>query len=239
MNEDKMLERIRALLAKAEDPGVSPHERDAYTQKAAELLGKYGIDQAMLASTGQRSDEIVSRNVLIEDPYALDKSVLLNTIARYSNGKALRMTGYRGPGRLLVLVGYESDLDRIELLYTSLLVQASYGLAARSPRPGENTTSYRKSWLAGFTYETGERLEAAQKYAQAQANRDAPSAGTDLVLADRGQLVTRAYNDMFPRARTAQPRRLNGSGHEDGAAAGRRADHGTTRFAGSRKGVEG
>ena len=47
---DRLLERVRKLLAKAEDESVTPPEAQALTAKAAELMAKYGIDRALLAA---------------------------------------------------------------------------------------------------------------------------------------------------------------------------------------------
>ena len=45
-----MLDKVRKLLAKAEDPACTPAEAEALTAKATELIAKYGIDQAVLAA---------------------------------------------------------------------------------------------------------------------------------------------------------------------------------------------
>ena len=47
---DPLLARVRKLLAKAEDPGCTPAEAEALTDKAAQLIAKYGVDRAMLAA---------------------------------------------------------------------------------------------------------------------------------------------------------------------------------------------
>src|ERR1700753_123656 len=45
-----LLERVRKLLAKAEDASVTPAEAEALTAKAAELMARYGIERALLAA---------------------------------------------------------------------------------------------------------------------------------------------------------------------------------------------
>ena len=42
-----LLDRVRKLLAKAEDEGCTPAEAEALTAKAAELMARYGIDRAL------------------------------------------------------------------------------------------------------------------------------------------------------------------------------------------------
>ena len=51
--DDKMLERVRRLLAKAEG-AATESERDAYNGKAAELIARYGIEVALLAAMEAR-----------------------------------------------------------------------------------------------------------------------------------------------------------------------------------------
>ena len=46
----ELLDRVRKLLAKAEDDGVTPAEAEALTAKAAELMARYGIDRALLGA---------------------------------------------------------------------------------------------------------------------------------------------------------------------------------------------
>jgi len=52
--EPNLLERVRKLLAKAEDDSVTPAEAEALTAKAAELMARYGIDRALLAAARPR-----------------------------------------------------------------------------------------------------------------------------------------------------------------------------------------
>src|SRR4029453_10342515 len=47
---DSMLDKVRKLLAKAEDPGCTPAEAAALNDKAAEIIAKYGVDRALLAA---------------------------------------------------------------------------------------------------------------------------------------------------------------------------------------------
>jgi len=73
---DTMLEKVRKLLAKAKDPACSPAEASALNDKAAELIAKYGVDQALLSATDPAADPVGDRIVTIEPPYARDKAGL-------------------------------------------------------------------------------------------------------------------------------------------------------------------
>jgi len=231
---DLMLEKIRKLLAKAEDPGCTPAEAAALNDKAAELIAKYGVDHALLAAAEPERDPVGDRVVAVPPPYALDKIGLLATIAgalRCRSVKRGLLDGRRATPAVH-LFGCASDLERVELLFTSLLVQAAYGMAATPVPPRESPAAFRRSWLAGFTYAVGERLRQAEQRATQHADA-APTSGPSvaLVLADRWDRVDQRLSEVYPGLRRASPRRLRGSGGRHGYAAGQQVDLGGTRVA--------
>src|ERR1700759_2165521 len=77
---DRMLERVRRLLAKAEGAATDA-ERDAYNGKAAELIARYGIDEALLVAGQATPPHAADRIVLLDPPYARDKGSLLAAVA--------------------------------------------------------------------------------------------------------------------------------------------------------------
>jgi hypothetical protein len=227
---DTMLEKVRKLLAKAEDPGCTPAEAAALNDKAAELIAKYGVDRALLAASSPEIDPVGDRVIAVHAPYALDKTGLLATVAgalrcRTVRRKDLQRGGY---AYTIHLFGFASDLERTELLYTSLLVQASYGLAAAEVPHWDQPAAFRRSWLHGFTRAVGARLHQSELRAAKDVDgRSGPSLA--LVLADRSDRVERRVEEVYPRLRTSAPRRLTGSGLTGGYAAGQRADLGGVR----------
>jgi hypothetical protein len=211
---DPLLARVRKLLAKAEDPACTPAEAEAFTAKATELIAKYGVDQALLAGADPAVDPVGDRVVPLEAPYALDKAGLLAAVAVPLRCRVVRRTR---DGVTVHLFGHATDLERVELLFTSLLVQAAHGLAAVPVPPYEHPAAFRRSWLAGFAHAIGARLWQAEKSAAAAAP------GAELVLVRRTDLVDRRIAEEYPRLRTAGRRRLIGGGLEQGYAAGQTA----------------
>lgn len=236
--DDTMLAKVRKLLAKAEDPACTPAEAEAFTGKAAELIAKYGIDQAMLAATDPTCDRVGDRIVVMDAPYARDKAALLGSVATALRCQVVHRTRYvEGRKQLSVhLFGYGADLDRVELLYTSLLVQAAHALTAETVPYWENPAAYRRSWYAGYTTAIYRRLRAAETQAQAAAQTAPDPAATGsgrsvaLVLADRSIAVTTAVQQVYPKLSASRARQLSGSGSRNGYAAGQRADLGSTRL---------
>lgn len=222
------LAQVRALLAKAEATEF-PAEAEAYTAKAAELITRWGLDEA-IAQAAQRVTLVAGDRVLhMEGFYQREKASLLHGVARGMGLRAVTITG-TGPqngGVAVHLFGMDGDLNRCELLFTSLLVQAGQQVAAARPANyWENVAAYRRTWFAGFRDAIQARLTTATRQATRQAGP-----GTDLVLANRSGLVEQRVAEAYPRLRTAR-RSLTGSGREHGYRAGQRANLGGTTVTG-------
>ncbi|GAA1972844.1 DUF2786 domain-containing protein [Amycolatopsis minnesotensis] len=233
--EDALLARVRKLLAKAEDPAVTEAEAEAYNTKAAELIARYGIDQAMLAARAEFADEVTSMRIDVENPYSRDKAQLVTCIAEPLRCRTVLA---RASQRVhwVTVFGFRSDLLRIELLFTSLLLQAGTQLGrASGGGTAQSVAAYRRSWLQGFALAVFHRLKGAEE--KAVAEHDGGSGSAELVLRDRKAVVEAAYQEEFGALRMARRRRLTGSGFSDGRAAGERADLGTTGVTGKRGGL--
>ena len=229
---EEILDKVRKILAKAEDPAATAEEAETYTAKAAELVAAYGIDAARLAERGGHPDAVGSRLVVLDAPYALDKSGLLSGVASALRCQAVQRTRYVDGSKEISmhLFGFESDLLRAEVLYTSLLLQATTSVARTSAPSGESLAAYRRSWLAGFTGAVVSRLRGTEEGARRLAEEE-PQDGrpVSLVLADRSVAVRAAVEQEYPRLRRGQSRSLSGSGGMSGYRAGERADLDGTR----------
>lgn len=226
------LGRVRKLLAKAERAGT-PEEAHTYTQKAVELMARHGIDEALLAAAEPHRDEIGVSRVEIADPYSGGKARLLGWSATALRCRAVLHEVGGGRVAAVTVFGFRSDRERVEVLFTSLLLQAAHELARCRPQNrGESVAAYRRSWLHGFAVRVHRRLaEAEQRAAQetgtgADGSARGPAERTALVLADRRERVERAYAEAFPLLGQGRRTVLSGSGFPAGAAAGDRADLG-------------
>ncbi len=233
---DARLDRVRKLLAKAERAGT-PDEAEIYTAKAVELMARHGIDDAVLAAAAAggpaRTDPIGALRVTIEDPYSAGKARLLGWTAAASGCRWVMHDARGGRVGAVTVFGHASDRERVELLYTSLLLQVARQLAALRPSdPQESVAAYRRSWLYGFAARVHERLRAAADRAAEEHDADEPGTSTALVLADRADRVDRAYAEAFGALRRARRPTVSGSGYSRGVAAADRADIGGTRIGG-------
>lgn len=242
-DHDSILAKVRKILALAEDPAATEQEARTYTAKAAQLIADYGIDRALLAQSRPGSDPVGDLVLTLEAPYAVDKADLLAAVARRLRCRAVQRTRWRDGRRELSLhlFGHDSDLERTEMLFTSLLLQAATALARTPVPPREHKAAFRRSWLAGFRMAVSDRLAEAERRAEAESADRFRASGTSaaLVLADRSALVDSAVRDAYPHLATVPARRLSGAGGAEGWAAGRRADLGERRVGGARHSLPG
>jgi hypothetical protein len=241
MGFDK-LEVVRKLLAKAER-AATPEEAASYTGMALRLSARHGIDAALVdaerrAARDPTADRPAAQRIPIDDPYSAGKARLLAWTAQALRCRVALHRARGGRVRAVTVFGFAADRARVELLYTSLLLQACAELVRlRPPEPGESVAAYRRSWLYGFAQRVHQRLvEAEQAAADDTATAGSPSTGAvALVLADRTDRVARAFAEEFPTLGRARGPALSGSGTAAGAAAGERADLGGTRIPGGQR----
>jgi hypothetical protein len=222
-----VLRRIRGLLAKAESTEF-PGEAEALTAKAQELMTRHAVDAALL--DGRQSPagmEVSTRRMHVSDPYVRAKMHLLAAIAEAND---VRLVWYQRLG-IANLVGGRADLDAVELLFTSLLLQVTQALAAaeRHERRSPATRTFRRAFLLGYAHRIGERLQAARRQATAAA---AAERGVDLlpVLRSRREAVETAAAQLLPRVRSSRSRAsLDAGGWYAGRVAADRADVGPRR----------
>jgi hypothetical protein len=238
LDHDALLARVRKLLAKAEDPAVTEAEAESYNTKAAQLIARYGIDRAMLAAADTGTDEITTIKISLDNPYSRDKAGLLTNIAHPLRCRAL-LHRWGQTVTAVTVFGFRSDLERVELLFTSLLLQATTQLTRVRPVStvrGESLSAYRRTWLHGFAGAVHVRLQRSEDHATREHRTSGPGGqSAELVLRDRNTLVKDAYDEQFGNLQAAPRRRLSGSGYLDGHVAGKRANLGTTGLRGGRR----
>jgi hypothetical protein len=189
-----VLERVRALLAKAESSDYDA-EADSLTAKAQDLMARYSIDHALVATTGPTPDEPGGIRIAVDNPYEGEKAMLLDRVARANRCQAIRSLHFG----FVTVVGFAADLRAVEVLYTSLLVQVTGALQREGSRPtrggGNRTVAFRRSFRQAFAVRIGERLsgvtEASARQGAADNQRLLP------VLAGREQAVKQFTDKLF------------------------------------------
>jgi hypothetical protein len=217
--DDPILAKVRALLAKAESTSFDA-EAEALTAKAQQLMARHAIDDAIARTAGgPRGEKPAARRFAVDDPYASAKSRLLSAVAATNGGRSVWYEGFA----MMTVVAFEADLDAIDTLFTSLLVQGTRAMLAKGKvvdgRGRSRTRSFRQSFLLAFADRIHERLAEAAAAARHQAEEEL-SASVLPVLASRDREVDDAVDAMFPHTRRMRGTRITS---EAGWIAGRTA----------------
>jgi hypothetical protein len=224
-HDPRMLSKIRALLSKAE-ASTFAEEADAFTSKAQDLMTRYAIDEALLEDSEGHGD-VLTRRIHIDNPYAQAKVQLLSTVGGINRVRVI-WDDHHG---MATAVGMAIDLELVEMLFTSLLVQATRALTeAGNSRSTEGyqsgrlnrAPSFRRAFLLAFANRIGERLETADAAASSEATS---SHGAELVpvLARRAKAVDARFDRLFPETRQMRAKQVDARGWHAGRAAADKA----------------
>lgn len=246
------LAQIRALLAKAEATEF-PAEAESFTAKAMELIARYAIDEALLWAEDSGEQEPQELRLVLLAPYLGPKAFLASGVAQACGCQAIRLGsgGAGNPGNsgseVMSIWGFPSDIEVVEQLLTSLMVQmATALLASEADLRGQvgkaraGTANWRRSFMVGFADEAVKRVRATRARAAEEqdatvqrpgAKPGASTASAAVALRDRDQAVSDAFRRQFPRIRQSRTSAgSSGAARQKGRSAGRRADVGGQRL---------
>ncbi|MFT3874260.1 MAG: DUF2786 domain-containing protein [Nocardioides sp.] len=212
---DPTLDRIRKLLAKAE---ATPFEEEAstYTAKAQVLMTRHAIDQA-LVDHPETADVPRMMRLPVDAPYSDAKASLLSAVALANRCRVVLLQDLA----MCSVLGHAGDLAAVELLFTSLLVQAQQALAeaGRNNNWGRRgrQPSFRASFLVAYAGRIGERLTSAN----ADVLGDSGSGAALPVLRSREDAVEEFMHERY--SDTLVGSGVRGGWDLVGSAAGRQA----------------
>ena len=159
---ERLLDRVRKLLAQAEDDSVTPAEAQAFTAKAAELMAKYGIDRALLAADRPETDQPANRILDIDNPWAREKAHLLSGLASALRcqcillGSAGQEAGCTSSASPLTSTAPTSCTPRSSSRWRTAWPAPQVPDWSSSPR------AWRRSWLLGFATAVIARVRAGR-----------------------------------------------------------------------------
>ncbi|MBP2454154.1 DUF2786 domain-containing protein [Mycolicibacterium lutetiense] len=209
----KALSRVRGLLAKAEATKF-PEEAEALSAKAQELMSRYSLHHAIRDHERGRVAEAIARRIWIDNPYVSAKAALVQSVA---TANRCRMVCAEKIG-FVAVIGTECDLEFVELLATSLLVQATRAMlrAGRETSGGQTRTrSFRQSFLLSYANRIGERLAATSATVATEVDRSTLLP----VLAARSQATDDLTNRLFPATAPREMLASSGAGWTAGRIA--------------------
>ena len=220
MNErQRLLKKVRAIKAIAEDPRGNENEKAAAFDQLAKLLTKYDIDQSELdADSGlDLAEGIVERTHHGGQRISEWRQTLHGCLCDALDCQPILRSNYKG--RFLVCVGFQHDVEVVEYLFETLsrALQKSarkWWDESYERRCGISLARYRNGYINGAAYAVKERIIESRKKAQQESDCTAlvvqKSARVDQFLKDN-------YNLSKGRAKE-----LESVGGREGYDAGKR-----------------
>jgi hypothetical protein len=236
---DRLVDRVGKLLAQAEGTD-NEHEAAAFVERAQQLATEHAVDLEMARARQRARQHRGGGEPLVQERLAVGERG-----RRGNRHRVLLYTVVAGPNDVMVNVahdssyvlgfGHRSDLDVVEQLWTSLVVQMA-AAAQRRMDDGEHRAagisglSWRLSFYDGFIEAVAERLQRARQHAleQAQPNQRTGEPSAALVLREKSERVKSFYDTASDArgswrgagaGRTRSSRTARSSGRADGARA--------------------
>jgi len=226
MTEDKILDKVRKILDKAEGTD-NEAERQAFLTKAQQMMEDHAISQAQVeAARGSEKREPIAVFVEVNTRKVGGpaKGMMAVYIAKANRCQVVGTSKRNDQGEWIPgfqFQGMPDDAEFCEMLFTSLTMQAEQSYDPRKKPEWTHGRTYRASFMEGFYKVAGNRVETeAAKREQSRWESDGGS--TALVLAD----VSKRIEDKFGKAKYSTRRQssYDRAGDMDGRREGSRAD---------------
>ncbi|MBK5305927.1 MAG: DUF2786 domain-containing protein [Frankiaceae bacterium] len=239
MSEDRLVDRVGKLLAQAEGTD-NEHEAAAFVERAQQLATEHAVDLELARARQRDRQHRGGGEPLVQERLAVGERgrrgnrhrVLLYTAVAFPNDV---MVNVAHDSSYVLGFGHRADLDVVERLWTSLVVQMA-AAAQRRMDQGEHRAagisglSWRLSFYDGFIEAVGERLQRARERVveQARPSEQTGEPSAALVLREKSERVKSFYETASDArgswrgagaGRTRSSRAARSSGRTDGARA--------------------
>lgn len=215
------------LYNKAQNPACTEQEAQTYREHAEYLAAKHGIYEAKNYQEKNIKVNVATEVFIISNPMAKAKYRLLSLISNHMDAQQVLSSNTNSgfTGRVTVF-GYPSDLEIVKTMFFSLLAQMHIEMYNVKIPLGTHAKSFRHAWALGFTNGVSDRLYIAKN----RAKDEVP--GTDLILANKGDAITKFKNETFTNLKPVSITAVISDqlGWQMGVDQGRRADIGQTRI---------
>jgi hypothetical protein len=233
----KVEERVCKLLAQAADRSTTSDEAATFAARAAELIARYDLDEAVIRAEAGEDPEgvgLLRFEVSGRGGHGRYRVQALAYIAGAYGGLVVSEGNDSGPqDRTMLIVGTASALEALKLLLPAFVLQMEQAgardarRAVAHLRQGARAAARRRffrSFLVGWGWSVRERI----KQARGQIAEEVQGTTGALVLVTDADRVRAEFQRRFSdvgKARSLGP--LSSEGAQAGAAAGERADLGT------------
>lgn len=220
-----ILIRIEKLLAKGDDPSCTDPEREAFQNKAFELMERHRIDRAAIGGHLAKDDVIITQ--AIGDFNGIYGRVRIEIVSAVANAYDVQIfwDGYKNFRRLKAY-GFKSDIERVIPLISRLLADADLRVKLlEASYSMKDTIRQRRGFFQGYADSVGLRLRRAQQEATKQATAEGvDTASTALVLVDRKRQVNESLRKTMNIKSAGGLNGTGADGYMSGMDAGSNAD---------------
>ena len=220
-NLSDVISKVQKLLRVAASSDKAG-EIEAAQSRAQELITKYQIEEAQLNGHIVKGD-IVCQRIDMPKPYVIDKSVLLNSIAKHNFCKVLRGDDY------CFIYGCRSDIDLCIALYNILSIhmvsqmQYKLDLIKASLQEKVYTKPWIKSFFGGYSIGISERIKESKSKVIKETESSSGNS-IALIIRDKEHAVEE-YFQKVDRKKSSYDRKLSSSsGFNAGIDSAREAD---------------
>lgn len=216
---DDVIERVKQILLLA-NRSDKPGEIEAAERMAQKLITKYQIEEAQLNGR-VKADDIVGVKVNAPEPYTIEKSILLNSIAKHNFCKVLRGDRYA------MIYGYTSDINLCLSLYNSLVIHMVAEMQSKLDKAKSTAIGkfYSKVWAAsffsGYCVTIDERLNEVKQETINDMNTSNTS--VELVVRDK-QHAIEEYFQKVSKVKSSKRVTSSPSGYHAGSDSAKLAD---------------
>lgn len=169
MDTERVMERVRRLLAIANDPAASDNEQRIALEQAQRLMNKHAIEEWQLEEDHDNV-EIIKRKIRLDtNPCNLDMAKLANIVARGNRCRATYGCRRAGNGRDVVnaiwIYGIRADVDKTEAIWTAMETSRAvmWRERARTTPRAKANAAWRNGYYRGFQEEIAHRYEILQR----------------------------------------------------------------------------
>jgi hypothetical protein len=217
MQLSDIISKVQKLLRVA-DSSDKPGEVSSAQSLAQELITKYQIEEAQLHDHIGEGN-IVARRIETPKPYAIDKSVLLNSIAKHNFCKVLRGEEY------CMIYGYKSDIELCLTLYNILSLDMVNEMFIKLNKIKKNSKEkiHTKTWVKGFFGGYCITINERIRESKTKVINETNNTSVALVVRNK-QHAIEEYFQKLDRHPATQRKIVASSGYNDGIDSGMKAN---------------
>lgn len=195
MDAERIMERVRRLLAIANDPAASDNEQRIALEQAQRLMNKHAIEEWQLEEDHD-DVEIIRRMIHLEaNPCNWYMAELANIVALGNRCRASYGWRRAGNGRNVVcsisIYGARSDVDKTEAIWTAMETSraAMWRERARTTPRAKANAAWRNGYYRGFQEEIAHGYDSGLTRARRAVTRrislmESPLTDEELLLLD-------------------------------------------------------